>query len=197
MGVIIDFDLSTVLFLGLVWAGAIIFLKSKKKKDIVYLLFFTVFYVYMAKLIDATQFPMYFSESMRMNIGQNVWGNMNLMPLFTITEKSIITSALNILITIPFGFGMPFISRLRVRGVVIAGCATSLFLEFLQFIIALTAGFTFRVIDINDVIFNTFGVLIGYTIFIGFARLCYFAANKLNIYQNDILKYILERPQIK
>jgi glycopeptide antibiotics resistance protein len=197
MGVVIDFDLSTVLFLGLVWVGAIIFLKFKKRKDFTYLLFFTVFYVYMAKLIDVTQFPMYFSESMRINIGQNVWGNMNLMPFFTITEKSTITSALNILITIPFGFGMPFISGLRARGVVIAGCATSLLLEFFQFIIALMAGFTFRVVDINDVIFNTFGVIIGYMIFVGFVRICRFAVNKFGICQNDILKYVLGRPQIK
>jgi len=197
MGVVIDFDLSTVLFLGLIWAVAVFFLKFKKKKDFAYLFFFTVFYAYMAKLIGVTQFPMYFSESMRINIGQNVWENMNLVPLSTITEKSIITSALNVLITIPFGFGMPFISRLRVRGVVAAGFATSLFLEFFQFIVALMAGFTFRVVDINDVIFNTFGVLIGYVIFIGFIRICRFITNKLNMYQNDILKYILERPQVK
>lgn len=196
MGFVIDFDLSTVLFFSLIWIGMVTFLRLKKKKSLVYLIFFTIFYVYIVKVLDFTQFPIYLTESMRANIGQNVWTNMNLIPLFTITQKTIMTSVLNVLVTIPFGFGLPFISNLRMRQVVLAGLITSITLEVLQLFTAFGAGFTFRVVDINDIIFNTLGVAIGYTLFIGFIRGYRFLLSKWGIPQNPILKYIVERPQI-
>jgi len=196
MGLVIDFDLSTVLAFALLYVGIVVFLRLKKKKTLVYLFFFTIFFIYMVKVIKYTQFPIYLIESMRANIGQHVWTNMNLIPLVTLRYISLKTSLLNIIVTIPFGFGLPFISRLRMRQVVLAGMFTSITLEALQLVTALGAGFTFRVVDINDVIFNTLGVAIGYTLCIGFMRVVRLALNKLPIEQNAILRYIYERPQI-
>jgi glycopeptide antibiotics resistance protein len=196
MGFVVDFDLSTVLFFSLIWIGIVTFLRLKKKKSLVYLIFFTIFYIYIVKVLDFTQFPIYLTESMRANIGQHVWTNMNLIPFFTITRQAVMTSVLNILVTIPFGFGLPFISNFRMHQVVLAGFLTSVTLELLQLFTALGAGFTFRVVDINDVIFNTTGVAVGYLLFVGFVRGYSHVLNMWGVSQNPILRYILERPQV-
>ncbi len=38
------FDLLTILLFGLIWIGTVTFLRLKKKKSLVYLIFFTIFY---------------------------------------------------------------------------------------------------------------------------------------------------------
>jgi glycopeptide antibiotics resistance protein len=196
MGTIIDFDLSTVLLFGLIWIGITAFLVSKKKK-IVYLIFFTIFYVYLVKVLEYTQFPIYLSESMKENVGQHVWTNMNLIPFIAISKEAIKTSALNLLLTIPFGFSLPFICDLRLRGITIAGLILSVSLELLQLTTALVAGFTFRIIDINDVIFNTLGAVAGYLLFILFIYYYRVLIIKWKVPQNPIIKYMLERPQMR
>jgi glycopeptide antibiotics resistance protein len=97
--------------------------------------------------------------------------SLNLIPLITLTLEDLKTSFLNILLMIPFGFGLPFIANLRMKRVVIIGVLFSIGIELLQFLTGLMAGITFRVADINDVIFNTFGVVVGYVLFTGFMRI--------------------------
>ena len=56
-------------------------LKLKFKKSYAYLLFFSIMYVYLYKVIDLTQFPIYADEFQRSTFGgQNVWREMNLIP---------------------------------------------------------------------------------------------------------------------
>jgi hypothetical protein len=45
MGFVRYFDLLTVLLFGLIWISIVTFLRLKKKKSLVYLIFFTIFYV--------------------------------------------------------------------------------------------------------------------------------------------------------
>lgn len=47
-------NLVTILLFGLIWLGALMLLWLKKKKSPVYLLFFTIFYVYLYKVLDYT-----------------------------------------------------------------------------------------------------------------------------------------------
>lgn len=192
----IDFDSFTVLVFATLYVGVAVFLRFKLKKTLAYIFFFTIFFIYFVGVIKFTQFPVYLSEYMRVEMGQTVWRDMNLIPLVTLKYAALNTSLLNILLTIPFGFGLPFVSNLRFRRVIIAGALFSIILEFLQLAIALLAGFTFRVVDINDVIFNTIGAAIGYTLFVGFVCACRFAFNRWHIPQNAILRYIYERPQV-
>ena len=55
---------------------------------------------------------------------------------------------------------------------------------------------TFRIVDINDVIFNTIGVAIGYILFVGFVRIYLHISHKWEISANPILQYIAERPEM-
>lgn len=119
---------------------------------------------------------------------------MNLIPLITLTLEDLKTSFLNILLLIPFGFGLPFVTNLRVKKVVVIGALFSIVIELLQVITGFMAKITFRIADINDLIFNTVGVAIGYILLIGFVRIYRHVSHDWEISANPILRYIAERP---
>ena len=196
------FDLLTVLFIILIWIGVVTFLRFKKKKSPVYLIFFTVFYVYIVKVLDYTLFQFqslilqkYFMPNLILN-GQAVGKDTNLIPLITLTPQDMKTSFLNILLLIPFGFGLPFITNFRMKKTVVIGALFSLLIEFSQFITGYMAKITFRVADINDAIFNTAGATIGYILFVGFMHIFRRISRNREISANPIFRYIAERPQI-
>jgi glycopeptide antibiotics resistance protein len=72
----------------------------------------------------------------------------------------------NVLLGIPFGFLVPFVWRVSLSRVLIAGLCFSLLIEALQWLTTkLMIAFPTRAADINDVILNTLGVLIGVAAF--------------------------------
>jgi glycopeptide antibiotics resistance protein len=128
--------------------------------------------------------------------GQTAEKSLNLIPLIMLTPQDLETSLLNILLLLPFGFGLPFITNFRIKKIVVIGALFSILIEFLQLITGFLAKITFRVADINDVIFNTVGVAIGYILFVGFVRIYRHISRNWEISANPILQYIAERPQI-
>jgi glycopeptide antibiotics resistance protein len=82
------------------------------------------------------------------------------------------------------------------RQVVVIGALFSIVIEVLQLITGWMAKITFRIADINDVIFNTLGVAIGYILFVGFVRLYHHISHNWESSANPVLRYIAERPQI-
>ena len=128
--------------------------------------------------------------------GQTAGEEMNLIPLITLTPQDLKTSLLNILLLIPFGFGLPFITNYRMKKVVVIGALFSIVIEFLQLLTGYVAKITFRIADINDVIFNTVGVAIGYILFVGFLHIYRHISHNWEIAANPILRYIAERPQV-
>jgi glycopeptide antibiotics resistance protein len=58
------------------------------------------------------------------------------------------------------------------------------------------ANTTFRIADINDLIFNTVGVAIGYMLFVGFVHIYRQVSRNWKISGSPILRYIAKRPQI-
>ena len=191
-------DIFTILLFGLIWFCTVLFLRLKRKKRLVYLLFFTIFCIYLYKVFDYTLFQFqslvllkYFMPDLVLN-GLSVEKSTNLIPLLTLTFEDLKTSLLNILLLVPFGFGLPFITNHRMKQVVGIGALFSIAIEFVQFMTGFMAGITFRVADINDVLFNTTGVAIGYLLFVGFVRMYRVRA----IGTNPISQYILKRPQV-
>lgn len=194
MGIVIDFDSSTVLLSAIIWIGIVVFLRRKRNKPVVYLFFFTIFFAYIITILQYTQFPISLTKDIP-GYGQTVWMHMNLVPLIGLVYRDLMTSLLNVLLFIPFGFGLPFVTHMRFRSVIIAAASFSVVLEILQLLSALVSGYTSRVVDINDVIFNTVGVAIGFSLFIVFIYGVRLVLNKLPIKQNVLLRYIYERPQ--
>ena len=171
------FDLLIVLLFSLIWVGIVTFLRLKKKISFVYLIFFTIFYVYIVKVLDYTLFQFqallllnYFMPNLMLN-GQTAGQNINLIPLIALGPQDLKTSLLNILLLVPFGFGLPFITNLHMKKIVVIGMLFSIVIELLQLVTGVMARITFRVADINDVIFNTLGVAIGYVLFGAWRRL--------------------------
>jgi glycopeptide antibiotics resistance protein len=182
--------------------GTVAFLQLKRKKGFVYLLFFTIFYIYLFKVLDYTLFQFqsllllkYFVPNLILN-GQADGETINLIPIVTLMPQDLTTSLLNIVLLIPFGFGLPFISNLHMKKVILIGVLFSIIIEVLQLVTGFMARVTFRVADINDVIFNTIGVSIGYILFVKFVRTYRSISHHWEISANPILRYIAERPQI-
>jgi len=67
---------------------------------------------------------------------------------------------LNIILFVPLGFMLPFLWKKynSLKATLMFGLSTSLAIELLQIL-------TYRATDINDLIANTFGIILGYLIF--------------------------------
>ena len=84
-------ELSTILLFGLIWFGIVTFLRLKKKKCLVYLLFVTIFYIYIYKVLDYTliqfqfQYLQYFVPGRLILQGYTVGENIDPIPLITLT----------------------------------------------------------------------------------------------------------------
>lgn len=64
--------------------------------------------------------------------------------------------ACNVIMFMPYGFLVPCFSKIRGCKLIASGCLLSVFIEILQYITALGQ------MDIDDVILNTFGTILGY-----------------------------------
>lgn len=199
MGVTIYFNLLIVALFVLVWIGLVLFLRLKKKKTFIYLLFFTIFYIYLFKVLDYTLFQFQsllilklFAPNLMLR-GVEAGKSLNIIPLITLTLKDITTSLLNILLFIPFGLGMPFITPYRMKKIITIGAIVSILIELAQLLTGYVAKTTFRIADINDVLFNTLGVIIGYLLFAGVHRMTHHLTK--NKTTNPFLRFLSDRPQ--
>ena len=73
---------------------------------------------------------------------------------------------LNVLLTVPFGFGLPFLVRTKVSHVLVVALLFSLGVELAQLVAdVLYLALPTWSVDINDVLLNTLGVVVGYSMF--------------------------------
>jgi glycopeptide antibiotics resistance protein len=196
------FDLLTTLPFALLWIGSITFLRLRKRQTVTHLALFTIFYLYLYKVLDYTLLQyqsLLLLRYVRPNLilrGDAAEESINLIPLITLTPQAVGTSLLNVLLLIPFGFGLPFVTPLHMKQTVSLGALFSIVIELLQLITGLIGGMTFRVADVNDVLFNTLGVAIGYVLFLGFGRTFRRIARNWDVPANPLLRHIAERPQL-
>lgn len=180
----VDFDISIIAVLIVIYILLLLFFKVKKHRCNAYLIFFTLFYVYLCCVIKYTQFPiMIITES---DYNYSIWSNINYIPLLHLTSYDIETSVLNIIMTIPFGILYPMLKNRTFLNMVISGVLLGLIIEFLQLTVLLTFKFSLRVVDINDVIFNFIGVLIGFVVY----KLFIIFLNKLITHFPDLHNFL-------
>jgi glycopeptide antibiotics resistance protein len=151
-----------------------------RSRNLAYLACFAIFSVYMLFVINIVIFPLYidgiFAEQIRrVSLRQSV----NLIPFnfntfdgsfVGLSEDSLVTTLQNILFTLPFGFGLSFVAPVKGKHFLWLALGFGLVAEGLQLFILLL-GYSNRIIDINDVIMNALGVLLGYAAFRLFAWL--------------------------
>ena len=75
----------------------------------------------------------------------------------------------NIFLTIPFGFGLNFLARVKPRNFLWLAVAVGLGFEFTQLVLSIAFRSGYRAVDINDVLLNATGILLGYALFRAFA----------------------------
>lgn len=120
-----------------------------------------MFIVYGFTVIDVTLFPLrVVPEAMRRD--SLIPSSINLTPFAHISESSFI---LNVIMMIPLGFLLPILlPKLRsLRTVTVAGFLASASIEGMQLFSLLTFG-NRRIVDVDDLIANTGGAVIGYGI---------------------------------
>lgn len=141
--------------------------KIKNNKKIDNFIFFS-YYLYIISLISVVFFPI---PLYLLNEDQEFPFTffLNVIPFKTILivlERNPIQLFGNILLLLPLGVILPILKKklFGIRYILIVGFLTSLTIESIQLLMSLSIGVPFRVFDIDDLICNTFGAILGYII---------------------------------
>lgn len=191
----IDFNLPSWSVGTIVLVCLLLFLR-KRNHSLSYLLFFSIFWVYVLSVIKWTLFPIYIDSFRREVLGRQFMGSVNLIPFyfgpFTNLAHALPGLVLNTLLTMPAGFGISFITRFKPGDLVWLVAVFGFGIEGLQLLISLLLGYPYRTIDINDVIFNTLGILLGYLLFRVFAWFYVMFTHALQIRHKGLPFYVYE-----
>lgn len=153
----------------------LLFLLRRRGLRPAYLFSFTLFWLYLLLVASLIVFPIQLPGNfgLRDSVSE-IFSHANLTPLafgelFNLSPRVIFDNlAGNILLTLPFGFGINFLTRLPARWILWLALAVGLSLEVSQLVVSMLIGITYRSVDINDALLNAVGVLIGYGCFRGF-----------------------------
>ncbi len=191
----IDFDILGWI-VGFIFLAVLLFVQWKRQRNICHLLFFSIFWVYLLLVIKWTLFPIYIDSFRREVMGRQFMASVNLIPFyfgpFTNLSHALPGLILNTILTMPAGFGISFITRFRLKGLFWLVAAFGAGIEGLQLLISLLLGYPYRTIDINDVICNSLGVLLGYGLFKLFAWGYIATSKRLNIRNKGLPLYVYE-----
>ncbi len=178
------------IYAGLAALAVILIVLWKRNKNLSYLFFFSIFWIYLMGAARVVAFPFPIDLS-----NPNFKPDLNLIPFdFGYCHPEMLSQCIqnlyeNILLTIPFGLGISFITRIKPNDSLWLALAVGFTFEFVQFVISLAVRSSFRVVDINDVILNATGVLLGYGLFNIFGWLYLFVIQKLNLQPKYIFAY--------
>jgi glycopeptide antibiotics resistance protein len=167
---------------------------------------FTIFWMYLLVLVSVTIFPIPLRVGDAGFRFDSVWEQVahmqrfhgiNLIPFYFDTcwdlpRPCAIGIYQNILMTVPFGFGISFIARVKPRDLPWLAVGLGLAIEIAQFALDLAMGGSYRTVDVNDVLFNAMGVLLGYGMFRVFAWLYLTITNHFRIIPKGLPAYIYD-----
>ena len=163
-----------------------------RKRSLSYVFFFTIFSIYLAVGLTQVIFPFYIPTNvdtgpfrLSLNLIPFDFGGCDQLPGACLTQVF-----QNILLTIPFGFGLRFLTRFRARNIFWIALAVGLSTEGIQLLISVAFQSAFRSVDINDTLLNAFGVLVGYAAFIIFAWLYRTLLARFRIHPMGIFAYV-------
>jgi len=178
----------------LVLAGVFNWRRSHNRARLVFLALLG-FYLLLA--IRETLFPIYLGDGWRQPL-LAIFSRINLRPFYFgglfglyphIARLEIFG---NLLLTVPLGFLLPLVVRIRPRRLPWLLLAGGLSFELGQLILNLVFGATSRSVDINDVILNASGTLIGYGLFRLLAGAVRFAARRGRAAPQGLARHLLE-----
>ncbi|MAS35097.1 MAG: hypothetical protein CL610_13890 [Anaerolineaceae bacterium] len=168
----------------------------RRKHSLAYVLCGGIFGVYVLFTLDKTLFPIRIMDEM-LHSGEpmRLW-SLNLIPFnfdMTFIPHMVVRQiVLNILLTVPFGFGINFVAHVRAKHILWLALAVGLSIETLQLMIGFLLRYLYRVVDVNDVLLNATGVLIGYGTFQVCARLYTRITRKPDRNQNGLVAFLYD-----
>jgi len=168
-----------------------------RRHNLSYLFFFLIFWVYMMFSLDKVFFPIQVNgEYVDVMRQIPLMSQINLVPFYfgqyPMTVAGFIGIINNIVLTVPFGFGLNFIMRLKTRNFIWLAFALGLGFEITQLIISLVLRYPYRTVDVNDVLMNATGVLLGYGLFRIFALLYLAITKHFEIKHEGLSAYIYD-----
>lgn len=163
------------------------------KHSLSYLLFFSIFWVYLMAVLQAVIFPI----AINTDNGNGLFTpSINLIPFYfgscSMPGDCLRHIVENIILTIPFGFGINFLVQVKSKNILWLALTVGLGFELTQLAISLAFKSGFRTVDINDVIFNSMGVLLGYGLFRAFAKVYLKTAENYKIKYKGLLADVYE-----
>ncbi len=171
----------------------------RRKHSRTYLFFFSLFWVYMLLVAGVTIFPILTPGAGHARAPlSRILGDINLVPfnfLQMYHNKNLVLFVEvvgNILMTIPYGFGLPFLKHIQPKRFIWLAMAIGFTIETLQLIEALMTGLIYRQVDINDFLLNTTGALIGYGLFQAFAWLYLAVYKNTEVKKKGLFAYVLK-----
>lgn len=168
----------------------------RRKRSLPYLFCFVIFGIYLLFAIERVFFPIRTLETY--GEATQAWfaPSINLIPFnfdFSFIPHIVLMQIFqNVLLTVPFGFGISFLVPVRARDMLWFAPVLGLGIEIIQLGISLLLRYPYRIIDINDVLLNALGVWLGYGIFRIFARLYVWAARRFAFMRRGFGAFILD-----
>ena len=172
----------------------VFFIRKQFEKSFLFFVF--IFGFYLLLVVGATLFPIPFAYRQNGFEGLRL-SRINLIPfnfgrLFDVSSFIIMWELLgNILLTVPFGFGINFILTLGPGYILPLSLFSGLLIESSQFLFSLLLGISYRSVDINDVILNFLGSLLGFGLFYLFALVYVFLIRKLKISPKGLSGFLM------
>lgn len=165
----LTFTLTTPLVL--IVALAVVFaLGIRARLDVGHFAAIVIFTIYLVGVANFVILPLRGDPALAQAVGAPDIGRLlELTPFFLPSGDALSREQLflNVLLTVPFGFGLPFVVSLPLRTVVAIGVLFSVATELAQMLadVSQLAMPTWS-IDINDVILNSLGVVVGVLAFV-------------------------------
>ena len=152
-----------------------------------------IFSTYLFCVASVTIFPIHFNSTMREVFSESGWRITDCIVLIPFHDGISTDDLLNILMTIPFGFLLPFVKkRATWKTALIAGAVLGTTIELIQLALAAIQGFSYRYVDVADVICNTVGTIIGWLIAAAF--ICFVQKRKhSDSNEKSLYTYITQR----
>ncbi len=184
------------LFIGVGILYAILLTLWWRKRKPAYLLFFSLFWLYLLLLVSVVVYPF------EVNLAPGSYPEppkINLIPFHESNcghaGSCVLETVGNVLLTVPFGFGISFLLKLKPRTVPWVALSLGVGIELQQLVMSLILRSDFRTVDINDALLNALGVLLGYALFRLFARGYVRSAQVLGFRDKWLLRDIYEVAQ--
>ena len=191
----LGYNLTTsAVYTFIIWIVLMIKMRKHKK---MYLLFITLIIIYATMVIDATILPMPFNKAAIQSARMYPFvplHSINLVPFFFekfISPLELKFHLLNILMFVPMGIILSFYHESKFSKVLLKSFLWSLTIELVQLLLGILVSGT-RIVDIDDLIMNTTGGVIGFLIFILIIKPVYRIMFKKEIYTLRENKFIEE-----